>query len=155
MRAKEILTGREWAKLEATAFVRDRNRGRRPDCGNDGVRNRLTVVVLYDARDGARRRRSTYDRCGGWLGLRRSEQWCAESDQTADCRRRHKSGCPCHIELRGVRTPIPCLRTRDREVHVASERLIGDLVRHLDFEPVIAFRERRQRDRLSALQLVA
>jgi hypothetical protein len=31
----------------------------------------------------------------------RSEQWCAESDQTADRRRRYKSDCPCHIELRG------------------------------------------------------
>src|SRR5262249_1926925 len=101
MRAQEIFTWWQRAKLEATALIRDRNRRRRPNCGNDGVCDRLTVIVFYGAENGAGRLRSTHDRCGGRLGLRRSEQWCAESDQTADCRRRHESGCPCHIELRG------------------------------------------------------
>src|SRR5262249_46234732 len=99
MCAKEVFAGCQGAELEATAFVRDRNRRRRPHYGNYGVRNRLAVVVFYGADDGGGRLRSTYDWCRGWLGLRRSEQWCAESDQTADCRRRHKSDCPCHIEL--------------------------------------------------------
>src|SRR6185436_16792024 len=41
------------------------------------------------------------------------------------------------------------------EVDVARYRLRPEFVRNLDFKPIIARRERRQRHRLSGLQLVA
>ena len=46
------------------------------------------------------------------------------------------------------------LRRRDREVDVPGHRLVRELVGDLDFEPIIAFRERRQRHGLSGLQLM-
>src|SRR5262245_15278719 len=47
------------------------------------------------------------------------------------------------------------LRRVDREVDLPRQRLVRDLVGHLDFEPVVAFGERRQRHRLTALELMA
>ena len=112
MRAKQVRAWRQRTEFEPAVLIRYCDRRRRPKSGNDDVRDRLTAVVFHGAGDGAGCLRCTYDRRGGWLGLRRSEQWCAECDQTADCRRRYKSGCPCHIELRG---PIPdCLPTNPK-----------------------------------------
>src|SRR6266540_3521876 len=47
------------------------------------------------------------------------------------------------------------LRRADRENDLPGQRLVRELVRHLDFEPVIALGERRQWHRLTALQLMA
>src|SRR5262245_10997794 len=43
----------------------------------------------------------------------------------------------------------------DRKVHVPRESPVGDLVGHLDLQPVLPLREGRERDRLAALQLMA
>src|SRR5499427_1658761 len=48
-----------------------------------------------------------------------------------------------------------CLRRRDREVHVARQCLVRDFVGDLDLQAIVAFGERRERDRLSALQLMS
>src|SRR5580765_2474988 len=46
------------------------------------------------------------------------------------------------------------LRRIDREVHVASDRLVRDLVGHLDLEAILTLRERCQRHGLAGLQLM-
>ena len=43
----------------------------------------------------------------------------------------------------------------DGEVHVARQRLVRELVGDLDLEAIVAFRERRQRHGLAALELMA
>src|SRR5262245_26974204 len=52
----------------------------------------------------------------------------------------------------GVR---PRLRRTDGERHVANERFVRDLVGDLDLQPILTFRERGERNRLSTLQLMA
>ena len=47
------------------------------------------------------------------------------------------------------------LGSRNGEVDVPGDRLVGDLVGHLDLEPVITFRERPQRHALAGLKLMA
>src|SRR5579872_6340411 len=48
-----------------------------------------------------------------------------------------------------------CGLRRNREVDVPGQRLLRDVVRHLDFETVLSFGKRRERDGLSGLQLMA
>src|SRR6185295_6694094 len=47
------------------------------------------------------------------------------------------------------------LRRTDGEADFPRQRLVRDLVRHLDLEPIVALGERGQRHGLAALQLVA
>src|SRR6266850_4078171 len=49
---------------------------------------------------------------------------------------------------------VHALRRTDREGHLANQRLVRDLIRDLDLQPILPFRERRERHGLPALQLM-
>src|SRR5438093_839963 len=94
-----------------------------------------------------------------WVMGRSSNAVCARPD-VAGKQRNPRLPTTVHAVIL-----VPCLicsprerarlRLRDGEVQVARQRLVRDLVGDLDLQPVIALGERRERNGLSALQLMS
>src|SRR5439155_1912045 len=86
---------------------------------------------------------------------------CASATGTTAERQRSirppTTGCAVLLDACLMCTPCErdALRRVDREIDLPRQRLVRDLVGHLDLEPVIAFGKRSQRHGLAALQLVA
>jgi hypothetical protein len=62
--------------------------------------------------------------------------------------------------VRPTRRPVASndetiLGSRNGEIDIPRQGLVGDFVGHFDLEPVVALRERRERNALTGLQLVA